>query len=84
MSRSYRKPYFTDQQAGRKSSSSPSRAVFEKRRANRKIREANKQACGEKESEELKDGKSYKKKSCSWNIRDWSFRDEKNPKARRK
>lgn len=70
MSRSYRKnPYFTDQQGGD--------TKLQKRAANRAVRSLPKDAAPAK-------GKQYRKESCSWNIRDWSFYDPKNPKAKRK
>lgn len=78
MSRSYKKPYVTDQQSGRQ------RSVQAKRRAARKVRAANKKACQEDDTLTLADNKQYRKASCSWNIRDWSFRDPLNPKSRRK
>ena len=84
MSRSIKKPYLTQQQRSRKSANGQSNSSYWKRKANRAVRKANKQACEENEAEELKDGKSYRKASCSYNIRDWSFHDPKNPKAKRK
>lgn len=84
MSRSRKKPYITDQQRSRGSASAASRSVAAKREANQTVRRMNKAACQEKDSEKLADGKQYRKASCTWNIRDWSFYDPKNPKARRK
>jgi hypothetical protein len=46
-----------------------------KRQANRAVRDA---------KEAPADGGAYKKESCSWSIRDWSFYDPTNRKARRK
>lgn len=69
MSRSYRKPYLTDQQRGR------TREV--KRKANRAIR-------NKPEDEAPANGKQYRKEYESWNIRDYSFPDPKNKKAYRK
>lgn len=83
MSRSTKKPFFTDQQAGRKSASNPSRATAAKREANRAVRRANKKACEQSEKDTLADGKAYRKESESWNIRDYSFHS-KDPKAKRK
>lgn len=45
-----------------------------KRQATRKVRKA----------KEVANGSAYKKESCGWNIRDWSFCDAKNKKAYRK
>ena len=84
MSRSRKQPYVTDQQSSRGSKSRASRSVQAKRDANRAVRAANKKACQEVESEEIADGKQYRKASCSWNIRDWSFYSPKTPKAHRK
>lgn len=76
MSRSKKKPYHTDQQNG------CTKRV--KRDANRAVRAANKKACKESEKDTLADGKAFRKASCSWNIRDFSFHDPKNKKAYRK
>lgn len=84
MSRSYKKPYITDQQSSRGSKSRASRSVQAKRDANRTVRRMNKKACQEVESEKLADGKQYRKAECSWNIRDWSFHSPKDKKAYRK
>jgi hypothetical protein len=67
MSRSYKKPVITDQQRNNKSSK------WAKRQANKAVR---------KESQ-VADGKSYRKVSDSWKIRDWSFYST-DPKAKRK
>ena len=83
MSRSYRKPYWTDQQRNKKPSGGSSRSVQAKREANKTVRRANKQACKDG-AKEPANGKAYRKESCSWNIRDWSFHDPDNWKARRK
>lgn len=80
MSRSLKKPYYTDQQRG--GGGSKRRSKLAKRRANRAIRVASKKAL-EDETSDGADGKAYRKESCSWNIRDWSFYS-KEPKARRK
>lgn len=69
MSRSYRKPYLTDQQTNR-----TGRVPLAKRKANRAVRKA----------KDVADGKAYRKESNPWDIRDWSFYDPKNPKAHRK
>lgn len=74
MSRSKKKPYYTDQQSGCTKKA--------KRTANRKVRAALKKATKDA-VEQPADGKAYRKVSNSWNIRDWSFRS-KEPKARRK
>lgn len=68
MSRSTKKPIFTDQQKSRA-------GKLAKRQANRSVRDS---------KETPANGKAYRKESCSWNIRDWSFYDPKNPKAYRK
>lgn len=77
MSRSYKKPYATDQNRGKPAYG------FAKRKANRKVRAANKKACQENEELTLADNKQYRKASCSWSIRDWSFYDS-SPRGRRK
>lgn len=85
MSRSYKKPFITDQQASRKPDKSrASASVNAKRSANQAVRRANKKACKEDPKAELADGKAYRKESCSWNIRDYSFHCPKDPKAKRK
>lgn len=69
MSRSRRKyPYITDQNRGKP------QYQRAKRQASAKIRK----------EEDIGNGGSYKKHFDSWNIRDWSFYDDKNPKAKRK
>lgn len=68
MSRSTKKPYITDQNRGK-----PNHG-FAKRKAAQAVRN----------SDEVPSGKAYRKFSDSWGIRDWSFHDPKNPKARRK
>lgn len=70
MSRSYRKPYFTDQQRNNRASRES------KRRANRAIRQKS-------ATEAPADGKQYRKEFNSWDIRDWAFHSTE-PKARRK
>lgn len=70
MSRSRRKPYFTDQQ-------SSSVAWQSKRAANRRIRQL-------EVDEAPSRGKQYKKEYCSWDIRDWSFHSPLDKKAYRK
>lgn len=77
MTRSKRKPYYTDQQ------SSKAGAKLAKRQANRKVRAATKAAIKD-ESTGVADGKQYRKVSESWNIRDWSFHAPKDKKASRK
>ena len=85
MSRSYRKPYVTDQQASRKPDKSrASGSVSAKRDANQAVRRANRKACLGSDKDAPASGKAYRKESCSWNIRDWSFYDPKNRKAYRK
>lgn len=76
MSRSKKKPFITDQQSG------CTKEI--KRKANRKVRAANKKACKQSEKDELADGKSYRKTFESWSIRDYSFHCPKMPKAYRK
>ncbi|HEY5236385.1 MAG TPA: hypothetical protein VIJ14_09425 [Rhabdochlamydiaceae bacterium] len=78
MSRSTKKPYYTDQQSSGKGSKEA------KRQANRVLRNANKKACEEESEAETADGKAYRKESCSWNIRDWSSHSPKDKKAYRK
>lgn len=63
MSRSYRKPYRTDQQGGR------GRAKWAKRYANKVVRR----------TEDVPNGKKYRRVTCSWNIRDWSFYEDSKP-----
>ena len=67
MSRSYKKPYITEQNKGH-----PKRGT-DKRIAARAVRS----------SDEVPNGKAYRKFSNSWDIRDWSFYSEDH-KARRK
>ena len=69
MARSYRKPYYTDQQNSR-----DGRVKQAKRAAARRVRA----------SEDLPDGGAYKKAFNPWDIRDWSFHAPQDPKARRK
>jgi hypothetical protein len=70
MSRSVRKqPYVTDQQTNRSG-----RASLAKRQANRRVRAANKLA-ERQVAEGPADGSAFRKESCSWSIRDWSFYD---------
>jgi len=68
MSRSTKKPYFTDQQKGS--------AQKSKRSANKSIRLLNKEESPAK-------GKQYRKYFQSWDIRDWTF-FSKDKKATRK
>lgn len=68
MSRSTKKPYYTDQQKGD--------AKAKKRIANKAIRLLDKDEAPAK-------GKQYRKYSESWDIRDWSFKS-KDKKATRK
>jgi hypothetical protein len=68
MSRSYRKPYCTDQQRNNKASKEA------KRSAARAVRQA---------KEPPANGKAYRKEFNPWDIRDWSFYSTE-PKARRK
>jgi hypothetical protein len=70
MSRSYKKPYFTDQQNSSDNKQS-------KRRANRAIRNMS-------EDEAPQNGKAYRKEYCSWNIRDYSIHSPNIKKAYRK
>ncbi len=83
MSRSKKKPYITDQQTSRKPHAGPSRAVWAKRYANKVVRRKTKEALKD-EAAGVSNGKSYRKASCSWNIRDYSMYRPKDPKARRK
>jgi len=69
MSRSRKKPYFTDQQNGS--------TKFPKRKANRAVR-------NKPEDEAPQNGKAYRKESNSWDIRDFSFRCPELKKAYRK
>lgn len=69
MSRSWKKPYFTDQQN--------SHTKTTKRKANRVIRDLPK-------DEAPHNGKSYRKFYNSWYIRDWSFHCPNMKKAYRK
>jgi hypothetical protein len=63
MTRSTKKPYFTD---------TPHDTA--KKQANRKVRKA----------KDVPSGASFKKESCSYDIRDWSFHAPKDKKAHRK
>jgi hypothetical protein len=69
MSRSKKAPYYTDQQT-----STSGRSKQAKREANRRVRK----------TEEVADGKAYRKVSNPWDIRDWSFHCPDDPKAYRK
>ena len=69
MSRSHKKPYYTDQQKGD--------TKIIKRSANRTIRQL-------EYKDTPKQGKSYRKEFCSYSIRDWSFHSPKDKKAYRK
>lgn len=71
MSRSTRKPYFTQQQFHNK------HAKRSKRSANRAIRNL-------PEDETPANGKAYRKQYQSWDIRDWSFHSPNDKKAYRK
>lgn len=84
MSRSYRRPYYTDQQQSRKKGTRTSASVNAKRTANQAVRRMNKAVCQGDESQKIADGKQYRKASCTWDIRDWSSRAPNDPKARRK
>lgn len=68
MSRSTKKPFYTDQQTNRPAASKP------KDWANRKVRK----------TKDVPSGASYKKVFSSWDIRDWSFHRPKDKKAYRK
>jgi hypothetical protein len=70
MSRSRRKPYFTDQQNYRGVCRSKRDAVKTIRRLDLDDTPAN--------------GKGYRKEFESWNIRDWSFHAPKDKRAYRK
>jgi hypothetical protein len=72
VSRSTKKPFWADQ------------VTEAKRQANRTFRRADKRACQEDPRAEVKSGKAYRKVTNSYDIRDYSFPDPKNPKARRK
>lgn len=69
MTRSRKKPYYTDQ-----NTASPGRGKQAKRDANKAVRKA----------DDIADGKQYRKISDSWNISDWSFHCPKDKKAYRK
>lgn len=71
MSRSRKRPYFTDQQTHGK------RVKQAKRAANRAIRNLD-------PGEAPAKGKAYRKYSSSWDIRDYSFHSPKDKKAYRK
>ena len=58
MSRSYKQPYYTEQNTGK------SARGLAKRQAARAVRQA----------AEVGQGGDYRKQSDSWDIRDWSFR----------
>jgi hypothetical protein len=70
MARSYKQPFSTDQNRGK-----PKHGK-DKRIAAKAVRSL-------PEDEAPAKGSAYRKESCSWNIRDWSFPDS-SPKARRK
>jgi len=70
MSRSRRKPYWTEGYDGK------ARKTL-KRAANKRVR-------SKPVESSVEEGGAYKKEYESWHIRDWSFHDPKNPKARRK
>lgn len=70
MSRSYKKPYITDQQGS-------TITRFLKRNASRAIRTL-------PVDETPAKGKAYRKEFDSWNIRDWSFHAPDQKKAFRK
>ena len=69
MSRSRKKPYFTDSNPGAKQA------------ANRAVRRANKR---QKPEQTPVSGKAYRKEFNSWDIRDWAFYSPENKKAHRK
>lgn len=69
MSRSTKKPYYTEQQKDKTGVVKQT-----KRSANRAIRD----------SETPQNGKSYRKYFNSWNISDWSFYCPEDKKVRRK
>lgn len=69
MSRSYRKPFITDQQKGK--------TRWPKRRANRSIRDLT-------FDDTPQNGKAYRKESNSYDIRDFSFFAPESRKARNK
>lgn len=73
MSRSKKQPYVTDQQN--------TCTKFSKRQANRAIRQKKIDPEG---IDAPANGKQYRKESCSWSIRDFSFYDPKSKKAHRK
>lgn len=79
MSRSTKKPYYTDQQKNR-----PPKGLTSKGRANRQVRAANKKAVLGEIAEEVRSGKAYRRISESWDIRDYSFHCPKDKKASRK
>ncbi|HEY5236490.1 MAG TPA: hypothetical protein VIJ14_09955 [Rhabdochlamydiaceae bacterium] len=78
MSRSKKKPYYTDQNSGK-----PGRSKEAKRIASKAVRNAGKKAIKEP-AYDTADGKAYRKESSSWDIRDWSFHSPKDKKAYRK
>lgn len=67
MSRSYKKPYWTQ---GYKSNARKK----SKKETNNRV----------KNTEDIANGKAYRKVYNPWDIVDWKFEDKKNPKARRK
>jgi hypothetical protein len=79
MSRSRKKPYLTDQQTN-----GSDRVRLAKRRANRRVRAADKRAVRGDVTAEVADGKAFRKESCSWDIRDFSIHAPELAKARRK
>lgn len=84
MTRSRKKPVYTDQQGSRGSKSTPSRSVGAKRAANKAVRQANKKAAKGVVENEVVSGKGYRKVSDSWDIRDWAFWSPKDKRAYRK
>lgn len=78
MSRSTKKPYFTDQNRGK-----PNRSRLAKSVANDKVKSRVKRAIDD-ESLDIADGKAYRKVGETWDIRDWSFHAPKDKKAYRK
>jgi hypothetical protein len=77
VSRSKKKPVWTDQNRGK-----PGYGLA-KRKANRKVRAKGKLAL-KAPSREIASGKAYRKVSESYDIRDWSFYSPTDRKVRRK
>lgn len=72
MSRSYRKPYYTDGQT-KSSKSRENVRVWRKRQANRAVRAA-----------DVASGGAFKRVYCSYDICDYKFHCPTDPKAKRK